>query len=570
MADIDDFDLPDWEEESTQKAPMDEAPINHDEAAGALPADAAAQSPSPTPLSDKEEAKASFADILSSPSSYEPEAHNQSNLFAYEGSHALEAAAAQHIPYNLEAEKALLGGILLDANILTRVSEFLQSEHFVTNAHRKIYKTMLDMENRQHVINEVTLAGFFKTDADLLELGGLEYLADLAASAVSHYSAENYARIIYDCHLRRQLIEIGHEISERANSSDAEGMAENEISLAEERLYNLAETGEFRTGFTSFDRSLEQALSLAYTASQRGDSLAGITSGINALDKLFGGLQRSDLIIIAGRPAMGKTALAANIAWAAATRAYSELSKTNQINNGAIVGFFSLEMSYDQLALRILSQETGISGQNIRRGDITDDQYDILHNTARQLQETPFYIDDTPGQTIATIRSRARRLKRQHNLGLVIIDYIQLIQGTSKDGNRVQEVAEVTRGLKNLAKELNVPVIALSQLSRQVENREDKRPQMADLRESGSIEQDADIIMFVFRREYYVANEKPDEEDSDAMNRWEERMERYRNKGTVIVAKNRHGDTPDIALHFDKSRTKFSDLETRYDANDIH
>ncbi len=558
MADIDDFDLPEWaDDENKTSAPSSPrlAP-KLSEPTEKEAKDEPQDDEPPLPIEDA----ASFADILSSPSPSLTDDY-------YDESTTLES---QNIPYNLEAEKALLGGILLNADILTKTSEFLMAEHFATNAHRKIYKTMLNMENRQHTINEITLAGYFKTDPDLLELGGLEYLAELASSAVSHYSAENYARIIYDCHLRRQLIEIGHEISERANGSDAEGMAENEISLAEERLYNLAETGNFRTGFTSFDRSLEEALSLAYKAAQRGDSLAGITSGLNALDKLFGGLQRSDLIIIAGRPAMGKTALAANIAWAAATKAYTELHAAGEISNGAIVGFFSLEMSYDQLALRILSQETGISGQDIRRGNITDEQYDSLHDTARQLQETPFYIDDTPGQTIATIRSRARRLKRQHNLGLIIIDYIQLIQGTSKDGSRVQEVAEITRGLKNLAKELNVPVIALSQLSRQVENREDKRPQMADLRESGSIEQDADIIMFVFRREYYVAMERPDDEDTDAINRWEERMERYRNKGTVIIAKNRHGDTPDIQLYFDKSRTKFSDLDTRYSADDVH
>lgn len=474
------------------------------------------------------------------------------------------------IPYNLEAEKALLGAIILDSDILMKVSEFLQPDHFVTNAHRKIFKTMMQMENRQHVINEVTLSGFFKSDADLLELGGVEYLRDLGGSAVSPYSAENYARIIYDSHLRRQLIEVGQEISDRATATEAEGKAEEEIALAEERLYNLAEKGNFKTGFTAFGSSLEKALELAYTAYQRGDALAGITTGINALDKLFGGMQRSDLIIIAGRPAMGKTALAANIAWSAATKAYAELHANDKIESGAVVGFFSLEMSYDQLALRILSQETGISGQAIRRGDIDDQQYNSLHDVASNLREIPFFIDDTPGQTIATIRSRARRMKRQHNLGLLVIDYIQLIAGTSKDVNRVQEVAEITRGLKNLAKELEVPVIALSQLSRQVENREDKRPQMADLRESGSIEQDADIIMFVFRREYYIQNERPDEEDTDAMSRWEERMERNRNKGSVIVGKNRHGDTPDIQLHFDKSRTKFSDLETRYNSDDIH
>ncbi len=559
MADIDDFDFPEWGEDKSEPQPSSSEDTHSKETLKKESIETPSLNNEPPSIDSALQNTPSFADILSSPQAMED--HMADNQYS--------AIEDQNIPYNLEAEKALLGGILLDANILMKTSEFLRHNHFVTNAHRKIYKTMLDMENRQHVINEVTLSGFFKTDPDLLELGGLEYLAELASSAVSSYSAENYARIIYDCHLRRQLIEIGHEISDRANSSDAEGMAESEISLAEERLYNLAETGNFRTGFTSFDRSLEQALSLAYKASQRGDTLAGITSGLNALDKLLGGLQRSDLIIIAGRPAMGKTALASNIAWAAATKAYTELHANGQINNGAIVGFFSLEMSYDQLALRILAQETGISGQDIRRGNITDDQYDSLHNTARQLQETPFYIDDTPGQTIASIRSRARRLKRQHNLGLIIIDYIQLIQGSGKE-NRVQEVAEVTRGLKNLAKELNVPVIALSQLSRQVENREDKRPQMADLRESGSIEQDADIIMFVFRREYYVGMERPDDEDTEAMNRWEERMERYRNKGTVIVAKNRHGDTPDIQLHFDKSRTKFSDLETRYTPDDIH
>ncbi len=565
MADIDEFDLPEadddkWDDERTSLQPSDKAKETLQE--DSLKTEDSLQSNAVSPIASLTNKEHSIADILSFPSDESKEESIDYTTFS--------ANSSSNIPYNLEAEKALLGGILLNADILTKTSEFLMADHFVTNAHRKIYKTMLDMENRQHTINEVTLAGYFKTDPDLLELGGLEYLAELASSAVSNYSAENYARIIYDCHLRRQLIEIGHEISERANGTEAEGMAEEEISLAEERLYNLAETGNFRTGFTSFDRSLEQALNLAYKAAQRGDSLAGITSGLNALDKLLGGLQRSDLIIIAGRPAMGKTALASNIAWAAATQAYGELHASGQINNGAIVGFFSLEMSYDQLALRILAQETGISGQDIRRGNITDDQYDNLHDTARQLQETPFYIDDTPGQTIASIRSRARRLKRQHNLGLIIIDYIQLIQGSGRETNRVQEVAEITRGLKNLAKELNVPVIALSQLSRQVENREDKRPQMADLRESGSIEQDADIIMFVFRREYYVAMDRPDDEDTEAMNRWEERMERYRNKGTIIIAKNRHGDTPDIQLYFDKSRTKFSDLETRYNADDIH
>ncbi len=475
------------------------------------------------------------------------------------------------LPYNLAAEKALFGAILLDAEVFSRVSEFLRAEHFATNAHQRIFKQMLSLENRQRIINEVTLANFFKTDSDMISLGGLEYLAELVDSAVSAYSAENYAQIIYDCHIRRQLVEIGREVSERACATAAEGKGEEEIASAEAMLYNLSEKGSFRSGFMEFSKSVGMALEMAHRAMSRKGSLAGITSGINSIDRLFGGLQRSDLIIVAGRPAMGKTALAANIAWSAATKAYAELHAGGKIEAGAVVGFFSLEMSYDQLALRILSQETGISSQDIRRGNIDDTQYESLYSTGAQLENIPFFIDDTPGQTIDTIRSRARRLKRQHKLGLVIVDYIQLISGSSRTDNRVQEVAEVTRGLKNLAKELEVPVIALSQLSRQVENRDNKRPQMADLRESGSIEQDADIIMFVYRREYYLDRDKPnDDAPAEEHDRWESRLENARNKGTIIVGKNRHGSTTDIELYFDKERTKFSDLERHFTYDDIH
>ena len=463
-------------------------------------------------------------------------------------------------PANEEAERALLGAILINNAVLDRVSEFLRSEHFYYPVHGRIYDACLRLREAQRVADPVTLRAYFEQDGDLTEIGGGEYLADLAAGIVSVVNAEDYAHTVFDLHLRRRLIELGEEVVNDAYVPDLDRNADQQIREAEERLYALANYGDFRGGLRSFDGVVDSALANAEEALNRDTRLTGVTAGLIDLDRMLGGLQRSDLVILAARPSMGKTALATNIAFNAA-QAY--LRKDGR--EGAVVGFFSLEMSAEQLATRILSDQARIPSEKIRKGEIKKAEFPNLAEAAQTVRQAPLFVDDTAGLTISQLRTRAMRLQRQHGLGLVVVDYLQLMRpsGTQRIDNRVQEISEITRGLKMIAKDLNVPVLALSQLSRAVEQREDKRPQLADLRESGSIEQDADVVMFIFREAYYLEKREP-QPDTAEHSEWQDAMNRVYNLAEVIIGKQRHGPTGTVRLHFEGMYTRFSNLDERY------
>ncbi|MCH8685674.1 replicative DNA helicase [Pedomonas mirosovicensis] len=475
-----------------------------------------------------------------------------------------DALASVSLPHNLEAEQALLGAMLIDNRLVEDVQIKLRPEHFFEELHGRIYAAILRTVDRNLVANPVTLKPLFEKDEAMAELGGPAYLATLAANTAALFGARDFAQQIYDFAVLRELIRVGRAMVEQAIDMSRDLDPQGQIQEAEVALYKVAEQGEISGGMKEFRDATRIAVEIAEKAYKSGGHLSGITTGLTSLNEKMGGLHHSDLIILAGRPGMGKTALATNIAFAAAQRARLDVSQGIPLDksSGAAVAFFSLEMSADQLATRILAEESGISGELLRMGKINEQQFLRLARAAQELEDLPLYIDDTPGLTIAALRTRARRMKRQKGIGLIVVDYLQLLQGSAKaggDGNRVQELSEITRGLKTLAKELNVPVIALSQLSRQVENREDKRPQLSDLRESGSIEQDADIVLFVYRDEYYHAQKKP-EEGTDKFIQWMEKGERIRGRAEVIVAKQRHGATGIVNVHFHKETTKFADL----------
>jgi len=468
-------------------------------------------------------------------------------------------------PHNIEAEKGLLGAVLINNRAYERVSEFLRPEHFAFERHGRIYEAISKLIERGQVADGITLQRFFEHEQGLAEIGGPAYLAELAGAAASVINAFEYGRIVYDLHLKRELINLGEDMVNRAFGGAVDDDATGQIESAEQSLYDLATSGDYEGGFKDFKDSVLEAIGMAEAAHKREGGLAGVGSGFTDLDKLLGGLHPSDLVILAGRPAMGKTALATNIAFNAA---YDYLK--TQAGEGAVVGFFSLEMSAEQLAARILSEQSSISSDRMRKGELTNDEFTRLVHASQALHEIPIFIDDTPALTVSALRTRARRLKRQHNLGLIIVDYLQLLSGSgqSRNDGRVQEVSEITRGLKTLAKELHVPVLALSQLSRQVENREDKRPQLSDLRESGSIEQDADVVQFIFREEYYVEKAEPQQRAEESAEKyaeryrnWEERKERVHNIAEIIVAKQRHGPIGTVKLMFDGQFTRFGDLD---------
>jgi replicative DNA helicase len=465
------------------------------------------------------------------------------------------------VPHNYEAEQALLGAILVSNTAYDRVSDFLLAEHFAHPVHGRIYAAAAKLIERGQLANPVTLKSYFEADGELSEIGGQQYLVQLAANAVTVINAEAYGRTIHDLYLRRQLIALGEDVVNEAYSANPDSPALSQIETAEQRLFDLATTGTIEGGFRPFARSLAAAVEMAELAYQREGRLSGVPTGLKDLDTLLGGLHASDLIILAGRPSMGKTALATNIAYHAALshRAVAEQGVRRTVD-GAVVGFFSLEMSAEQLATRILAEEAGLSSDKIRRGDVGAEGFHRLVEAAQELSHLPLFIDDTPALTVSALRTRARRLMRTHGLGLIVVDYLQLLRPTAgmRPENRVQEISDITRGLKALAKELNIPVLALSQLSRAVEQREDKRPQLADLRESGSIEQDADVVMFIYREEYYLERKEPAVGTPEHAT-WQEQMDRVHNLAEVIVAKQRHGPIGRVTLYFNGSSTKFSD-----------
>ncbi len=474
-------------------------------------------------------------------------------------------------PHNIDAEVQLLGAILVNNAAYHRVSDFLLPEHFAEGVHGRIFAAIGTLIERGQMATAVTLKSLFDQDGALAEIGGGQYLSRLAAAVVTIINAQDYGRIIHDLFLRRQLITIGEANVNEAYSHDLERDARMQIETTEKKLFDLATPGQYEGSFQPFRKALGAAIEVANAAFKRGGRTSGIATGFTDLDKLLGGLHRSDLVVLAGRPSMGKTALATNIAFNAALEYKWTKAPDGRIlaEDGASVGFFSLEMSAEQLATRILSEESGVGSDRIRRGDVGHSEFEKFVAASHKLASVPLFIDDTPALTISALRTRARRLMRQQGLDLLVVDYLQLLRTADVRGveNRVQEISEITRGLKALAKELNVPVLALSQLSRAVENREDKRPMLADLRESGSIEQDAYVVMFVFREEYYLGRkeqtriEYPDQKKFDeAYTNWHERLQEVHGQSEIIIGKQRHGPIGKVTLRFDGETTKFENF----------
>ncbi len=462
---------------------------------------------------------------------------------------------------NIEAEQMVLGTILLNNESFHRVADILRPEDFAEALHGRIYDTVAKLIERGHVASPISLAPYFERDPAIVEIGGTDYLARVAAWATPASIVTDYARLIHALAVRRGLIEIGQSLIEDSIHADIDDKPEDMITEAEKELYILAETGRSQGGFIQFRDALEQARQMAENAYKRDGHLSGLSTGLRDLDLKLGGLQSSDLIVLAGRPGMGKTSLGTNIAFNVASQLKPKGEDDFEHHK---VAFYSLEMSAEQLATRVLSEQAEISSSEIRRGQINEDQYRRLVTTIDELQEVPLMIDDSGGLNVAALAARARRQYRKSGgLDLIVVDYIQLLAGSDKRRNesRVQEVTEITTSLKALAKELNVPIIALSQLSRAVESRTDRRPMLSDLRESGSIEQDADVVMFIYREEYYMrldgASDAEIEEKGAAQ------------KAEVIVAKQRHGPTGDVPLHFTAEYTRFGNLERTHQADDF-
>jgi len=457
-------------------------------------------------------------------------------------------------PSNLEAEQALLGSILVNNDIIDEVSSLVSSNIFYDPAHVKIYEVIESLNNKGMIANPITLKNFFEKDNMLNEVGGTEYLVKLTRFSGSTKQAIDYAKIIHEMYLRRELVQISDKLSsDTLNANSQEQNAENIIEDTEKSLFDLAERGSFTQTFLKFNQALDQTIEMATLAMKNDQGIVGVPTGLSDLDEKLGGLHKSDLVILAGRPSMGKTALATNIAYNAAQNILKRQEKSS-------VAFFSLEMSSEQLSTRILSEQARIRSDDIRRGKVTEDEVNRYIETSRNIYNLPLYIDETPAITIATLSNRARRIKRLFGLNLIVVDYIQLMRASSiRNDGRVQEISEITQGLKALAKELAVPVLALSQLSRAVEQRDDKQPQLADLRESGSIEQDADVVMFVYREAYYLERKQP-KLGSIEHAEWQSKMNDVNGLADIILGKQRHGPTGTVKVEFEGIYTKFKDL----------
>ena len=482
----------------------------------------------------------------------------------------LDPADPPRLPHNLDAEAALLGGLMIDNRLVEDVGQRLKAEHFHEPVHGRIYDAILRLTTRDMIANPVTLRPLLDSDPALKELGGAGYLAKLTGNTAAVIGARDFAAQVHDLHMLRALILVGRTMVESAMDTAADITPAEQIEEAERALYEAAETSGRASSTVTFATASKAALGMAEKARNAGGGLAGVTTGLENLNSRLGGLQASDLLILAARPGMGKTSLATNIAFSAAQRWMRDKADGIEPGRsmGAKVAFFSLEMSADQLATRVLSEQSGISGEMLRMGKITQAQMHDLVRASVELQDLPLFIDDTAALTIASLTTRARRLQRKHGVGLIVVDYLQLLSGGSNSReNRVQEISEISRGLKTLAKDLNVPVLALSQLSRAVESREDKRPQLSDLRESGSIEQDADIVLFVYREDYYLNMQAPKEpgpndppEQHDAYEAWKAKIEPVWGETEILIAKHRHGATGKARLRFDRQTTKFTDL----------
>ena len=457
-------------------------------------------------------------------------------------------------PSNLEAEQALLGSILVNNDIIDEVSTLVNSNIFYDPAHIKIFEVIQSLNNKGMIANPITLKNYFEKDNMLKEVGGTEYLVKLTRFSGSVKQAIDYAKIIHEMYLRRELVQISDKLSvDTINASSEELNAENIIENTEKSLFDLAERGSFTQSFLKFNQALDQTIEMATLAMQNDQGIVGVPTGLTDLDEKLGGLHKSDLVILAGRPSMGKTALATNIAYNAAQNILKRQEKSS-------IAFFSLEMSSEQLSTRILSEQARIKSDDIRRGKVSEEEINRYIETSRNIYNLPLYIDETPAITIATLSNRARRIKRLFGLSLIVVDYIQLMRSSSnRNDGRVQEISEITQGLKALAKELSVPVLALSQLSRAVEQRDDKQPQLADLRESGSIEQDADVVMFVYRESYYLERKQP-KLGSIEHAEWQSKMNDVNGLADIILGKQRHGPTGTIKVEFEGIYTKFKDL----------
>lgn len=473
------------------------------------------------------------------------------------------APTSRQAPHNLEAEQQLLGAILVNNETFYRVSDFLEPHHFFDPNLKEIYEKTAALIRAGKIASPVTLKTFFPTDHTVADMPVDIYLLRLASQATSIINAEDYGLLIQDLATRRNLIQIGTDVVNVAFDAPIDMPPREQIEDAERRLFDLAEKGRSDGGFTTFANAATEAIEMAEAAYKRDGQLSGISTGLNDLDHKMGGLQHSDLVILAARPAMGKTSLVTNIAYNVASAYMSEEQPDGTLKtvNGGVVGFFSLEMSAEQLATRVIAEQSMVSSEKIRRGKVDQEEFARIAQKAQEMQTTPLHIDQTGGISIAQLAARARRLKRQRGLDLLIVDYLQLLTGSAAKSSqgRVQEITEITTGLKALAKELAVPIIALSQLSRQVEARDDKRPQLADLRESGSIEQDADVVMFVYREEYYLERAMP-KEGSEEFFAWQAEMDRAMGKAEIIIAKQRHGPTGVVPVAFQREFTRFSDL----------
>ena len=464
----------------------------------------------------------------------------------------LDISIENQVPKNIEAEQTILGSILANNEIFDEITDQLDKDYFFDPTHQKIFKIISNLISKGLLANPVTIKNFFNSKEELIEIGGIDYLIKLTKVSTTKNQIKYYSQLLSDLYIRRQLINISEETLEESKNKDLEISGTNILENTERKLFEIAERGEYQRSFVTFKDALKETIDMATAAYKNDQGIVGVPSGLTDLDDRLGGLHKQDLVIIAGRPSMGKTALATNIAFNASLNIKKNDFKTS-------VAFFSLEMSSEQLSTRILAEQSRIKSNDIRRGKINQDDFERFIEASKNLETLPLHIDDTPAITISALSNRARRLKRKEGLDLIVIDYIQLMKSSGyRNEGRVLEIAEITQGLKALAKELDVPVLALSQLSRQVEQREDKKPQLSDLRESGSIEQDADVVMFVFREQYYLEKQEPKPGTAEHVE-WQEKMSQIHNQAEIIIGKQRHGPTGVIKLEFESAFTKFKD-----------
>ena len=459
----------------------------------------------------------------------------------------------KELPNNIEAEQAVIGSILVSNDIFDDVGIIIDNKKFYDPVHQKIFAAIENLISKGMLANPITLKNYFENDNSLAELEGHEYLVKLTKFSTTIRQAIEYSKIVYDMHIRRELIKISETMTENASNKILDLSGNKIIEDSERLLFDLAEKGSFNTSFIKFDQALNYTIEMASNAFKNEEGIVGVPTGLTDLDDRLGGMHNSDLLIIAGRPSMGKTALATNIAFHAAKKLQEKGTKSS-------IAFFSLEMSSEQLSTRILAEQSRIKSNDIRRGRISEEQFDKFIETSKNISELPLYIDETPAISIAAMSNRARRIKRLYGLDLVVVDYIQLMSAANTRDGRVQEISEITKGLKALAKELSVPVLALSQLSRAVEHRDIKKPQLSDLRESGSIEQDADVVMFVYREAYYLEKLEPRPATVEHAD-WQAKMNEISNLAEIIIGKQRHGPTGNINVEFEAMFTKFRDIQ---------